>query len=82
MFELNNILIEGNIISMNCHILDSNLPKSNFFLKYNLDTNEILSDTSGFNHLTFNYLKKVFFCIKRYIWEGNGIPKEITYAWY
>ncbi|SFK18440.1 hypothetical protein SAMN04487865_103415 [Succinivibrio dextrinosolvens] len=79
MFELDDIVLDGDIISMDCHIVDSSLIRPDFFLKYNFKTDEILSDTTD---VYDGYLREIIKCIKFHILPKKEIPKDYVYAWY
>ncbi len=82
MIELFNIVIEDGILTCRCDCYDNSVGQRYFELVYDLDKDEILTDTTELDSLTVSYLKKARNYIRYQYLEHKEIPSHDIFAWY
>ncbi|MGN0915239.1 MAG: hypothetical protein ACI4NE_02645 [Succinivibrio sp.] len=82
MIEFLNIVITNGILSTKCDCFDDSVNQRYFDLVYDLEKDEILTDTSDFDSLTLSYLKKARNYIRNLYLNDKKIPSRDIFSWY
>lgn len=82
MIEFLNIVINNGILSTKCDCFDDSVNQRYFDLVYDLEKDEILTDTSDFDSLTLSYLKKARNYIRNLYLNDKKIPSRDIFSWY
>ncbi len=78
---MRNIKREGSVFSMDCYVDDETEPeyKKEFFLKFDVETGEFLSDMTGVDDY---YADHALFRIRFLLSAHEPIPSDLSYVWY
>lgn len=82
MIRMNNIRQEGSVFSMDVVICDRSCEHQKFFFKFDLETDEILSDISFLDDGDLYYASHAISKIRTFLREGEPIPDHCVSAWY
>lgn len=82
MIEFLNIVTENGILTSRCDCFDDSVGQRYFDLVYDLENDEILTDTTYYDSLTVSYLKKARNYIRNLYLKGKKIPSHDIFAWY